>query len=345
AAVLLTGTLLVPPLALTPTPAGLYAPGGVVPVAPMIEVAGVEPPDTGGELLLTTVVGQTPILAAQWAAGQLDPAVAIVPPERVVPEHISPQELMAENARLLAESQAVATVVALRMAGYEASITGSGVQVLRVLPESPSRGLLRPGDRIVALNAVAVRTAPDLLVALSEHDAAAPATVTLARDGQRVELRLPLLPPAEPGGPPRIGITVATADLAADTPIPVRITPRSIAGGPSAGLMFTLAIYDRLTPGDLTRGWRVAGTGTVARDGRVGPIGGVAQKVAAAERAGADYFLVPQENAVDARWAARRITILAVTHVADAIEHLQRLPVRAGDARRSGAGPRGADGH
>ena len=89
--------------------------------------------------------------------------------------------------------------------------------------------------------------------------------------------------------------------------------------------MFTLAIYDRLTPGDLTGGLRVAGTGTVSRDGRVGPIGGGAQKVAAAERAGAVYFLAPQENAADARRAARRITVIEVSHVADALAALQGL--------------------
>lgn len=326
AATLLGALLLAPALAFVPTPHGLYAPGGAVPVAPMVEVSGIGPEPSAGALLLTTVVGQTPILAVQWLAGQLDPAVTIVPPEQVVPPEVSPQELMADNARMLAESEVVAAVVGLRLAGYEASVTGSGAQVLRVLPESPARELLRPGDRIVALSGAPVRTASGLLEAIAGLDAALPADVALVRGGQALSLQLALLPPAAAGGPPRIGVEVATADLAVGAPIPVRVTPQGVVGGPSAGLVFALAIYDRLTPGDLTGGRRIAGTGTVSLDGRVGPIGGVAQKVAAAERAGAAYFLAPPENAAGARRAARRITVIEVADVAGALAALQALP-------------------
>jgi Lon-like protease len=324
-AALLSLALILPALALTPTPHGLYAPGGAVPVAPMIEVPTLALEPSAGALLATTVIGQTPILAGQWLAGRIDPAITIVPPEQVVPPSTSPQELMAQNARMLDESEVVATVVALNLAGYDATLTGSGAQVLSVLPESPASGLLRPGDRIVTLNSEPVRTTSDLLVALGGLQADLPVAAVVVRGGQTLSLALPLLPPAQPGGPPRIGITTATADLAVEAPVQVRVQPYSIIGGPSAGLMFTLAIYDRLTPGDLTGGLRIAGTGTVSQDGTVGPIGGVAQKVAAAERAGAAYFLAPLENAADARRVARRITVIEVGHVTDALAALQRI--------------------
>lgn len=324
-AALLSLALILPTLALLPTPYGLYAPGGAVSVAPMIEVPTLEPEPSAGALLVTTVIGQTPILAGQWLAGQIDPAITIVPPEQIVPPSTSPQELMAESAQMLVESEIIATVVALGLAGYEATLTGSGAQVLSVLPESPASDLLRPGDRIVTLNSEEVRTVSDLQVALGGLQADLPIAAVVVRGGQTLSLALPLLPPAEPGGPPRIGITTTTADLAVEAPVQVRIQPYSIIGGPSAGLMFTLAIYDRLTPGDLTGGQRIAGTGTVSQDGTVGPIGGVAQKVAAAERAGAAYFLAPLENATEARRVARQISIIEVGHVTDALVALQRI--------------------
>lgn len=329
-AALLSAVLIAPALAILPTPYGLYAPGHAVPVAPMVEVSALEPEPTEGALLLTTVIGQTPILAGQWLVGQFDPAITIVPPEQVVPPEVSPQALMAENARMLEESEVMAMVVGLRLAGYDAAVTGSGASVLQVLPESLAHDLLRPGDRIIALEGRTVRTASDLLVALGEHDAELPVEAVVVREGRTLRIQLPLLPPTAPDGPPRLGISIGTAGLTVEATVPVEIQPRSIIGGPSAGLMFTLAIYDRLTPGDLTGGQQIAGTGTMSRDGRVGPIGGVAQKVAAAERAGATYFLVPRENAADARRVARRITIIEVGHVSEALAALERISAPTG---------------
>ncbi|MEI7771305.1 MAG: S16 family serine protease, partial [Chloroflexales bacterium] len=314
--------LLSPPLLLLPVPYGLYAPGGAVSVAPMVDAPGIPPTPTRGALLLTTIIEQTPIVVAQWLAGQFDPAITLMPPERLVPQASSPQALVAESATQLSESQVTAALVALRLAGYPAALTGDGARVLA----APAGALLRPGDRIVALGGATVKTAPDLLAALAGRAARDLVAAVVVRDEQTLHLQLPLLAPAAPGGPPRLGVTVETANQAVASPVQILLHPQGIIGGPSAGLMFTLAIYDRLTPGDLTGGRRIAGTGTVSLDGQVGPIGGVAQKVAAAERSGAEIFLVPQENAAEAQRAARRITIIAVGSAAEALAALQRLP-------------------
>jgi PDZ domain-containing protein len=118
----------------------------------------------------------------------------------------------------------------------------------------------------------------------------------ILREGNQMEVTVPLMQPAAPGGSPRIGITIESAGVDANLPFLVRIMPDKIAGGPSAGLMFTLTVYDAVTPKDLTMGRVIAGIGTIDLDGTVGPIGGVKQKVAAAEGAGAQYFLSPPEN-------------------------------------------------
>jgi PDZ domain-containing protein len=200
--------------------------------------------------------------------------------------------------------------------------------VLTLGNEGPAGAGLRPGDRIVALAGATVHTVADLLASLGGRDARERVAAVVVRGGQRLQLQLPLLAPAQAGGPPRLGVTVETADLSVASAVAVSLHPQGIIGGPSAGLMFALAIYDRLTPGDLTGGWRIAGTGTVAQDGQVGPIGGVAQKVAAAERAGAEIFLVPRENAADALRAAQRIRIITVGSAAEALAALQRLAPR-----------------
>ena len=89
--------------------------------------------------------------------------------------------------------------------------------------------------------------------------------------------------------------------------------------------MFTLTLYNLISETDMTGGQRIAGTGTIDFDGAVGPIGGVSQKVAAAEQAGAVFFLVPLANADEARRVARGITIVPVATAAEAIAALQRL--------------------
>ncbi len=112
----------------------------------------------------------------------------------------------------------------------------------------------------------------------------------------------------------------------AGTDVLVELRPFNIIGGSSAGLMFALATYDLLTPRDLTRGWQIAGTGTLDATGRVGPVVGVKQKVAAAEAAQADYFLVPLEHYAEAVAVARRLQVVPVTSFAEALALLRQLP-------------------
>jgi PDZ domain-containing protein len=67
-------------------------------------------------------------------------------------------------------------------------------------------------------------------------------------------------------------------------------------GGPSGGLIFALGIVDKLTSQDLVRYRNIAGTGTITTEGRVGPIGGIAEKIIGAKKAGVELFLTPTEN-------------------------------------------------
>jgi PDZ domain-containing protein len=122
-----------------------------------------------------------------------------------------------------------------------------------------------------------------------------------------------------------LGITIQPAGFDVQLPFPVKIVPQKIVGGPSAGLLFTLTVYNMVSPEDLTGGRKIAGTGTINVDGTVGPIGGVEQKVAAAEAAGAEYFLSPVENYENARSVARHIQVVRIATAEQAVEFLHSL--------------------
>jgi PDZ domain-containing protein len=120
-----------------------------------------------------------------------------------------------------------------------------------------------------------------------------------------------------------VGVSLGTVY---DFPIDVENNVGDEVGGPSAGTMFALAIYDRLTPGSLTGGRTVAGTGTMSPDGTVGPIGGVRQKIAGAAAAGAKVFLVPDANCAEAAQGSDHgMTLVRVATFDEAVKELTAL--------------------
>jgi PDZ domain-containing protein len=306
---------------------GIYAPGLALSIEPMIELPEERRHASTGTFLLTSVLTQTPIIAGQWVQAQVSPAVELAPPEQIVPLDITPQEQVELNLQFLEESETAAIVVALQLAGYNASMSSEAVAVRSVLPESPLQETLQIGDRITALNGTPITSTNTLIANVRAQEPQATVELTIERDGVEQRLTTGLLPPAAVGEGPRLGVSIQSVGFRADLPFPVRIVPQKIGGGPSAGLMFTLTLYDLLIAEDLTRGRRIAGTGTISVDGAVGPIGGVAQKVAAAEQAGASHFFVPPDNYAAARSAAQRIEVIEIAHVQEAIAFLRELPV------------------
>ena len=313
--------------ALLPMVDGMYAPGPAVPVGPMISVpAERRSQESRGALLLTTVITQTPITLGQWLWAHISPAYVLVPPERVVPSDMTPQQLIQRNVSMLEESEASAIVVALRLAGFQADVTSTMLQITGVVAESPSARLLQAGDILISAEGVATPSMEILRQQIAQRKAGDQIMLEIERNQQREKFQVMLMPPAEHSQIPRIGVTLQPLGLDTILPFPVSITTQKIVGGPSAGLMFTLAIYDAVTPGDLTHGWKIAGTGTISIDGTVGPIGGIGQKVAGAEWAGAEYFIVPREHEQEARQAAGHIRLIPVSTAQEAIQALQALP-------------------
>ena len=113
--------------------------------------------------------------------------------------------------------------------------------------------------------------------------------MVLRRDGAEVQVA--------PVAGDREGVATIGVLMVGRYELPTEVTIHAGAvGGPSAGMMFALGIYDLLGPGELTGGKAIAGTGTIADDGAVGPIGGIRQKLVGARSGGASVFLAPADN-------------------------------------------------
>lgn len=316
------------PVMLLPTNLGMEAPGPTASVASMVHVPPERLHESKGQLILTTVIPQAPIVIGEWLYAKTDPAIQITAAKNIVPEHTSPQEVARQGVSDLLQSEQTASVVGLQLAGFKASVVNTGATIAAISPESHANGVLLPGDEITSVDGTPVNAPDDIAPALASHPGSATATLGVRRDGQDKTFDVPLYKDSSTGRM-LIGISVEPTSQRVDMPFPVSITPEKVAGGPSAGLMFTLAVYDALTPGDLTGGHKIAGTGTIDLDGNVGAIGGVQQKVAAAEQAGAQYFLVPKDNYADAQAVAGKIKVVQVGTAKEAIAFLQSLPPRS----------------
>jgi len=292
----------------------------------MIEIQAPHRYPHGGTFILTSVLSQTPIVGGEWLLSKLDPAVKLVPPVSVVPDNASPQTVARQGFQMLDESETTAIIVGLRQARYTVDMVGKGVRVVDLLPESPAQGQLLPGDVITGLNGNPITTTEGLINQVQALDPHATAQLQVEHGQRQVMVAVPVIPPSPANPHPRLGIQIESAGSDVKLPFPVKIVAQKIVGGPSAGLMFTLTVYNMLTPQDLTGGRKIAGTGTINLDGTVGPIGGVEQKVAAAEAVGATYFLSPPDNYAAALSAARHIKVVKVATVEQAIAFLRSLP-------------------
>ncbi|CAI7973612.1 MULTISPECIES: PDZ domain-containing protein [unclassified Parafrankia] len=308
-----------------PVPFVTFAPGpvtdtlGKVDGAPLIEIDGRRTYPTAGSLELTTVE-ETPrlnLLGAlqDWFASDR----AVVPSELVRPPGSSQEQIRQENTQAMIDSQDQATAAALSELGI--APTGAEVVVHEVLSDSPAQGLLRAGDVITSVGGVAITGQDGLREQIGRVKPGEVVEVAYRRDGTAGTGRITTKPATDDPTRPMIGVTTTEKR---SYPFTVRIRISDI-GGPSAGLMFALGIVDLLTPGELTGGKTVAGTGTIDAAGEVGPIGGIQQKILGAQRAGASVFLVPKGNCADAVRMNTDLRLVQVTNLSGALDALNTL--------------------
>lgn len=312
--------------AFLPVPYVALRPGKVRPVLDQVLVEGAATYEPQGSVAYTTVnVGQATLLEA--FVGWLDDDVD-VRPEEVIRDGRSADENRRYNAELMDASKTIAVAVALRQLGEEVPVRTSGA-IVRVIGEgTPADGVLELDDVIVAVDGQPVDEADEIGELLQSGGPGAAHSLTVERPpGSGETLELDVTTVESPDDPARAIIGVAPEDriVAFELPYDVFIDSGEV-GGPSAGLAFTLAVIDLLSPGELTGGLRVAVTGTIALDGTVGPVGGPAQKAVTVRAAGYDAFLVPTLEVDEVRAAVGDdLRVIPVGNLAEALEALESL--------------------
>jgi len=319
AAVLAAVLIPVPYVILSPGPTlntlGAH-PGG----KDLIQISGHPTYPTHGNLNLVTVSYQGgPADSLNLFAalqGWLTPHEAVVPQEELFGTNQTQQQVRREDTQQMVSSQQLAQAAALCQLG----IKFDTVDTVNFVEEGmPAAGVLHKGDVITAVDGkpVTCKTPTGTLIRARAPGAAA--VLTVHRNGVTRKFRLKT---ANVRGHAVVGVGVLESYR---FPFQVKISVGDI-GGPSAGLMFALGIIDKLTPGDLTDGRFVAGTGEIAANGAVSPIGGIQQKMAGARAAGATIFLTPASNCPDTAGAVPQgLRLIKVSTLAGAVRDLKAL--------------------
>lgn len=332
-------------IALVPVPFVTWSPGstfdllgevqgkdGQTAAAITVSGPGVTTFETTGQLRMTTVAVTAPasalslpeVLFSYWL-----PSREVLPSSAVYRPGQGPAEISDQETRLMADSQGTAVVAALRQAGIEVQ---TWPMVTSVSNSGASNGILKPGDLIKAVDRRTTKSVAEVQAAITQGNVGDVVEFLILRDGLQSRVKVTTRSNAAEPDRPIVGITM---DIGYSYNPTVEFAIDPAIGGASAGLMFALAINDKLTEADLMAGRTIAGSGTMAADGTVGPIGGVQEKIAGAARDGAEIFVLPRSNCVDVSGAPAGIRLLPVETLAEAVEELDALtdPARAASVK------------
>lgn len=308
-----------------PVPFVTFSPGpvkntlGETKSKPVIEISGHETFPTSGELDLTTVSVTSPdrdLTLAQAMRNWLDPNRDLFPRDIIYPPEQSADEVEQQNTAEMTGSQDSAVAAALQ----EAKVPYKP-KVSTVSKDSPADGKLKPGDVVLKVDGQIPTQVPQVGELVRKHKVGEEVSFLISRD--KKEQTVVVKTAATPGDDsrPMVGISIGV-----DSPVKVTVNLGQDIGGPSAGTAFALAIYDKLTPGELLNGKHIAGTGTIDALGQVGAIGGIQQKIAGAKASGATVFLVPAPNCEAALHSGvKDIQLVKITTLHEAIGALQAL--------------------
>jgi PDZ domain-containing protein len=320
--------------AFLPVPYVTMSPGPTVDVLAkydgdqVIEVEGHKTFQTEGDLRLTTVSVTSPnveINLLEALSAWFDGTRAVYPRDVIYPPEQSVDDVRRESSVQMVSSQDTAIAVAMHELGIDLPLL---TEVLGVTKGSPADGKLQPRDYLLEVNGVKIDDVAKVSKAIQQTGVGETAEFVVRRDGERRTVQVQA--EAAPDDPDRavVGVEIGTGY---DFPFDVKVHIDEDIGGPSAGLIFSLAVYDTLTPGSLTGGNDIAGTGSIDGDGNVGPIGGIQQKIVAAADAGAKVFLVPAANCQAALGADVREGEIELVRTATMHEAVQSLEKYADD--------------
>ncbi|MGE6631278.1 SepM family pheromone-processing serine protease [Bacillus sp. NPDC077027] len=305
-------------------------PGEATEIAPHIKVDGGYS-EKGSFSLMTIKVG--PANPYTYVLAKFNKYDEIVSEDNIKADGESDEDYMKRQLQLMKSSQENAMIAAYTKAGKRVDYTFNGVYASYVMKGMPAYGEIEVGDRIKSVDGQSYESADKMVEYIGSQKVGKTVTFVLDRNGKEKSVKVKLKPFKDE--PKRIGIGVSLfTDRDVKVSPKVKVDIENI-GGPSAGLMMSLEIYNQLTKEDETHGYAIAGTGTIDADGTVGPIGGIDQKVVAADKAGKDIFFAPNDkgnqnsdyrNAVKtAKDINSKMKIVPVDTMQDALDYLNKL--------------------
>jgi len=289
---------------------------------PMIEVSGTTTYPVTGELQMTTVLesggprgGLTFVSALSSWFNSND---AVVPRELLYPDEVSGEDVKSEQAAMFSTSESDSIGAATN---YLNIPTTKHVIVSQVGGDAPATGKLQPGDVVVSVNGTAITESKQITQLIQSAPVGTTFTFNVERDGKQQDVQVTSAVSPQDKKTPYIGIGIGAVY---EPNFDVKFNVDGV-GGPSAGLMLTMGLIDKLTPEDLTAGKVIAGTGTIKPDGTVGPIGGIRQKLAGASATQAKLFLMPASHCKEAAGhVPSGLTVTPVKNLTQAMQAVQK---------------------
>ena len=253
-----------------------------------------------------------------YAWANLNSQIDLYPREVILPDGVTPQELSEISIQNMITSENVAIAVALDTLGYD--VESEGDLVVGLLDDSPVKDKLYKNDLITSINDQIVKSSTEFISLLKTYDIGDVVEIGLVRNEEDIKIKTTLIEHVEYENEPMVGFLASTPNQKFVYPFEVDINTGNV-GGPSAGMMMALNVYNLLTENDITAGNKIAGTGTIEIDGSVGPVGGVKQKVIAAKKANASLILVPTANFSEANiYSDENTSIIAVDSFKEALD-------------------------
>ncbi|MGM9925262.1 MAG: SepM family pheromone-processing serine protease [Bacillus sp. (in: firmicutes)] len=312
-----------------PLPYYVSKPGMAKELEPIIEVEGGTQAD--GSLMLTTIqMGKANVYT--YAMANMADYWHIYDDEEIRRENETDEEYEMRQLYMMEGSKEKAIISAFREADRPYEVIFKGIYVYGLVDDMPAKDILQIGDRITKVNKKTLQSKQQFTDYIAKHKEGDVINVEIIRDKKTINKDIPLQVIPDSG---KLGIGILLIDdIEVKTTPHVSIDSEQI-GGPSAGLMFSLEIYNQLVEEDITRGYKIAGTGTIDETGEVGAIGGIEQKIVAASKSGAEIFFAPNEKgSKDSNYAAAKKTaeeidtemeIVPVDTMEDALEYLEQL--------------------
>ncbi len=308
-------------------------PGSAYELSPLVEVQNGDEDDEGSFSLMTvSMLNATPAL---YVYAIFQDGYKVLQPEQVRSPHETEEEYNVRQLKLMSDSQVNALKAAFETADMPFEVETAGVFVLNVLEGGAADDILKAGDRVLSIDGNEFDNQQDFIDYLAEKQVGDSVELVVERSERELVETVTLEP--LPTDDERAGLGISfVEDKTITTDPEVSIDSEEI-GGPSAGLMFTLEIINQLLEEDITKGYDVAGTGTMESEGEVGRIGGIDQKVMAADRDDMEIFFAPDDEvsadnesnydvAVEtAEKIGTDMEIVPVKTLQDALDYLEQL--------------------